>query len=248
MTIPQTTDEPRTLLAIPVYNEQEHLDAVLDEVHKYIRNVVVIDDGSTDDSRMILARRRDVCVVSHKKNCGYGQSIIQAFRFAQDCGFDWVITMDCDLQHEPSRIPLFRQAIRRNDADIISGSRYLDNQDSPESPPAERRQINQIITERINRVLHLDLTDAFCGFKACRVDQVSRLTLRDKGYALPLEFWVQVAHHRLRVREIPVRLIYNDPNRHFGGGLDDHEVRLQHYLDVFKNALRQVGLDPGVVS
>ncbi|MBN2375702.1 MAG: glycosyltransferase family 2 protein [Sedimentisphaerales bacterium] len=233
----------RVLLAIPVYNEENYLDAVLDEVGKYLKNVLVVDDGSTDQSKMILARRKDVCVVSHKKNCGYGRSIIQAFNFAMGCGFDWIITMDCDLQHEPSRIPNFLGAIAEDDADIISGSRYLADSEQQDQPPVDRRKINKLITESINQKLKLNLTDAFCGFKACRLKAIEKLSLTELGYAMPLEFWVEVARHELRVREIPIQLIYNDPTRHFGGDLDNEKTRLEHYRQVFERSLVRAGVD-----
>lgn len=230
-------------MAIPVYNEENYLDAVLDEVGKYLKNVLVVDDGSTDQSKMILARRKDVCVVSHKKNCGYGRSIIQAFNFAMGCGFDWIITMDCDLQHEPSRIPNFLGAIAEDDADIISGSRYLADSEQQDQPPVDRRKINKLITESINQKLKLNLTDAFCGFKACRLKAIEKLSLTELGYAMPLEFWVEVARHELRVREIPIQLIYNDPTRHFGGDLDNEKTRLEHYRQVFERSLVRAGVD-----
>jgi glycosyltransferase involved in cell wall biosynthesis len=238
----ERTNLNKILLAIPVYNEEKHLNAVLDEVGKYVKNVLVINDGSTDRSTLILARRRDVCVVSHKYNCGYGRSLIQAFHQVADCGFDWLITMDCDLQHEPSQIPHFLTAIAADDADIISGSRYLQMDQSEDSPPPDRRRLNQIVTKWINRSLGLHLTDSFCGFKAYRVDSIRTLKLTESGYAFPLQFWVQVAHHKLRVREIPIRLIYNDPVRHFGGDLDNPETRLRHYKQVFQTALQEAGL------
>ena len=66
----------------------------------------------------------------------------------------------------------------------------------------------------------LGYDDSFCGFKAHRVSAMRRLRLTEPGYAFPLQLWPQVAVAKLRVTEIPVRLIYNDPNRHFGGSLD----------------------------
>jgi hypothetical protein len=67
-----------------------------------------------------------------------------------------------------------------------------------------------------------------------------KLCLDIPGYAFPMQLWPQVAHHRLRVTEIPVRLIYNDPTRHFGGMLDDATNRLNHYLDVLCSQQRQI--------
>ena len=75
------------------------------------------------------------------------------------------------------------------------------------------------MTTIINDLFHLGLTDAFCGFKAHRVSSLRRLKLDVSGYAFPLQLWPQVAAAGLRLTELPVRLIYNDPTRHFGGSL-----------------------------
>ena len=234
-------DNRRVLLALPVYNEQQHLHAVLDAVVAYVDDVVVIDDGSTDDTKMLLAQRNDVCVITHPNNRGYGQSIIDAMQFGLGCDFDWVITMDCDLQHEPANLPDFLAAIAADNADVISGSRYLTPMDRPGSPPPDRRNINHQITHLLNHDLHLHLTDAFCGFKAYRLAAMAQLKLTERGYAIPLEFWVEAARHSLRIREIPISLIYNDPDRHFGGELDNPEIRLQHYLEVYEQSLTRAG-------
>jgi dolichol-phosphate mannosyltransferase len=98
-----------------------------------------------------------------------------------------------------------------------------------DSPPEDRRAINALITADLNRLLGLSLTDAFCGFKAYRVSACRRLELDVDGYDFPMQFWVQAVAARLRIEEIPVRLIYNDPGRSFGGPLDDPEVRLALY-------------------
>jgi len=181
--------------------------------------------------------------IRHPENRGYGQSLIDAFAFADRHGYDWVITLDCDEQHEPGQIPAFVRAARVGDADIISGSRYLEpvRPDDPlAQPPEDRRRINARITRLINEVLGLSITDAFCGFKAYRLAALRRLELTVPGYAMPLQLWVQAARAGLRIREIPVRLIYYDRDRHFGGLLDDPDVRMQYYLDVFISELAAV--------
>ncbi len=237
-----TTETKGTvLLAIPAYNESANLSGVLDSVLKYVDDVLVIDDGSTDGTKEILAGRRDVFVITREINRGYGQAIIDALGFASGHGFEWVITMDCDLQHEPQRIPAFFEAIRRGDSDIISGSRYMAESEKSDVPPKDRRWINQMITKQLNGLFDLGITDAFCGFKAYRVGAVEGLKLTEPGYAIPLEFWVEVARRGLKVREIPVSLIYNDPNRHFGGELDDPQHRLGHYREVLERSLSRAG-------
>ena len=229
----------RTLLAIPVYNESRHVGDVLAAVQRYVDNILVVDDGSTDDTASVLAGIDNVRVIRHRRNQGYGQSLVDAFNYAICHEMDWVITMDCDGQHEPESLPRFLSAAAADDCDIVSGSRYLPGDGETDSPPADRRAINGRITRRINDVLGLGISDAFCGFKAYRVSRLGALNLTEAGYAMPLQLWVHAARQGLRIREIPVRLIYNDPNRSFGGPLDDPEYRMGHYLHVLNAALRE---------
>jgi dolichol-phosphate mannosyltransferase len=223
----------RVLIAIPVFNEFKYVEHVLDKVKCYHDDdILVIDDGSTDGTADILAGRDDIRLIRHPENRGYGQSIIDAFRWADAHGYDWVITMDCDEQHEPEMIPQFLREVRSDRWDIISGSRYLSPSAEDDLPPSDRRAINAAITSRINDLLNLNLTDAFCGFKAHRACAMRKLNLDEPGYAFPVQLWPRAAAAGLRITEIPVRLIYNDPTRHFGGNLDDPQVRLRHYLDL----------------
>lgn len=221
----------RTLVAIPVYNEEKYVQRVLEAVLKHADDVLVIDDGSTDRTVAMLPKF-PVDVIRHGVNRGYGRSMRDAFLWAQMHGYDWVITMDCDEQHEPESIPAFLDAVKGNRADVVSGSRYLVRENAIGSPPPERRAINAEMTREINARLGLELTDSFCGFKAYRTEAIARLKLDEDGYAFPMQFWVQAAAKGLRIQEIPVRLIYNDPNRSFGGPLDDAQVRLGHYRRV----------------
>ncbi len=225
------------LLAIPVFNEERYLARVIEQARRYCREILVVDDGSTDRTPLLLCAYRHLSVITHRDNRGYGKSLADAFAFAIRRGYDWLITMDCDEQHEPSYIPQFQAAIAEDDADIISGTRYPNGWDDNRSAPADRREINRRITVQLNDRLGLNLTDAFCGFKAYRVPVLQRLCITVPGYAMPMQFWVQAARAGLRIRELPIRLIYNDPSRHFGGRLDDPAIRLQHYLAVFESEL-----------
>jgi dolichol-phosphate mannosyltransferase len=232
----------RTLVAIPVFNEEKHVRQVLSRVLAHNPHVLVIDDGSTDQTPRILPDF-PVDMIRHATNSGYGKSLRDAFRFAIAEKYDWLITMDCDEQHEPAAIPGFIEAAAETDADIISGSRYLLPADGQDRPPPERRAINATITAELNCRLSgafgTLLTDAFCGFKAYRVSALKKLRPTIRGYAFPMQFWVQSAAAGLKVRELPVRLIYNDLNRTFGAHLDDPEVRLAHYRSVLHREIKR---------
>jgi len=234
-----TSQKPRILIGIPVYNEETYVGRVLEEVQHYSDDILVVDDGSTDRTSTLLAQH-PVEVIRHTHNRGYGHSMQSMLRWARFEKFDWLITMDCDEQHEPAAIPRFIETIQRQDemrstgttgADIISGSRYLKVDPRDDDPPQERRAINQTITDELNQRLGLDLTDGFCGFKAYRIEACNRLALDIDGYDFPMQFWVQAVAHGLKVVEKPVRLIYHDPDRSFGGPLDVAAIRLDHYRE-----------------
>jgi glycosyltransferase involved in cell wall biosynthesis len=215
--------------ALPVYNEAKTVDSVLDEVVKHSSNILVVDDGSTDGTAGLLAKRNDIVVVTHNPNQGYGAALNTAFRYAIDQEYEYLVTIDCDGQHEPQCIQEFVNACAQEKLDIVSGSRYLMTFAGDSEPPAERKWINQQITRELNESLRLGITDAFCGFKAYRVAALRKLRITEFGYAMPLEVWVQAACHKLRIKELPVRLLYLDDKRSFGPTLDDAAVRLNYY-------------------
>jgi glycosyltransferase involved in cell wall biosynthesis len=228
----------RLLIAIPIHNERKYVVQVLERIRQFhTGDILTIDDGSTDGTTELLAATPGILRIHHPVNRGYGQSLIDAFGYADRHGYDWVITMDCDEQHEPEMIPEFVRAIETDRWDLISGSRYLETRSNDDLPPTDRRKINATLTELVNRELCLNLTDTFCGYKAHRVDAMRGVQLDVSGYAFPMQLWPQVAAAGLRITELPVRLIYNDPNRHFGGQLDDADNRLRHYLEVFKSEM-----------
>ncbi|RIK77313.1 MAG: glycosyltransferase family 2 protein [Planctomycetota bacterium] len=233
--LPQDVAGLRFLTALPVYNEAKHVTGVLDEVVRNAGDVLVVDDGSTDGTAELLARRSDVVVVSHGRNRGYGAALRTAFQYAIEHAYEVLVTIDCDGQHEPQRIAQLAAACR--DADLASGSRYLQPHVTARQAPPDRRRINIQITEELNCRFGLKLTDAFCGFKAYRVEALRRLQLTENGYAMPLELWVQAAFQGLKIVEQPVPLVYLEEARSFGGALDDAAKRLAYYHAVIDRAV-----------
>lgn len=229
----------KDLIVIPVYNEAPSIERVLDQVGLAAPgcDVLVVDDGSTDGSRELLARREGIRVLRHETNLGYGTALMAGFDYARDNGYERVLTMDCDEQHDPALILPFLELARQ--WDVVSGSRYMtDGEPDLGVVPEDRRRINRTVTARINELTGYNLTDAFCGFKAYRVEALAKLRLSEPGYAFPLQFWLQAAAAGLRVVERPVPLIYVPTfERRFGGGLDDSARRLAYYNEVMEKEL-----------
>jgi dolichol-phosphate mannosyltransferase len=222
------------LTAIPVFNEERYLEAVLGQVRRFSPNILVVNDGSTDGTPQLLARQKDLFILTHSRNRGYGAALISAFRYAMAQKVEILVTMDCDGQHEPARIPLLLEAL--HDVDIVSGSRYLRDFGQDTLAPQDRQQINQQITEKLNNRFGLKLTDAFCGFKAYRADALARLHITETGWGMPLQLWVQAAYLGLRIKEVAVPRLYLDPTRAFGGVLNDAQERLAYYRRVIATA------------
>ena len=228
------------LVAIPVYNEEEHVSLVISEITCCVRDILVIDDGSTDRTPRLLRTLQDhiagMKILTHPANMGYGKSLIDAFAYAIQEKYEYLITLDCDEQHEPADILDFVMAVGVQD--IVSGSRY-----HPESrcvgtpPPEDRRRIGREITERVNEITGFNLTDAFCGFKVYTVESLKKLHLTEHSYGAPIELWMQAWKAGLSVVEKPIALKYLDSQRTFGGELDNAETRLRYYHSIIDREL-----------
>ena len=224
------------LLAVPVYNEESNLPlffpALFADLPEAIDEVLFINDGSSDASPSILeeTRRPGVDIVHHTTNQGYGQAMITAMTEARRRGHEYLITMDCDRQHRPEDIRHFIDADPA--IDVVSGSRYLPSSRRCGDAPEDRVEVNQRITTRLNRRFGFRLTDAFCGFKRYRMQNIDPALFTERGYAFPMEFWAYAAVEGLRIEELAVSRIYTTDSRSFGEDLDRTRKRYHYYLKV----------------
>lgn len=235
----------RVLTALPVYNEASHVRDVLREVLRHADNVLVVNDGSSDGTADVLSEFDDVIhTETHVVNQGYGAALATAFRHALKFGYDTLVTIDCDGQHQPALIGEIAEMIDEpsGPVDMVSGSRYLKPFAGNSLPPEERRAVNMQITRCLNQKLGFNITDSFCGFKAYRVSSLADLDITVPGYAMPLQLWVQAADLDWKISEFPVPLIYLDEERSFGGALDDARIRLEHYREILNGELSRRGM------
>ena len=221
-----------TLIALPAYNEKKDIGYIISQIKKYNLDVLVVDDGSTDGTQRQLTEIDNIKTIIHKDNLGYGHTIIDAFKYGVSNGYDCIITMDCDGQHIPDEIPIFLAQIPNYD--IVSGSRYLTPNRLNQKIPPDRYAINIEITQILNRTTNLNLTDSFCGFKAYKANALKKMNLTENGYGMPLQLWIQAWKLGLVIKEIPVKLIYNDVSKRFKGGLDNPVIRLRYYKEVIR--------------
>jgi dolichol-phosphate mannosyltransferase len=226
----------KILVAIPVFNEADVRD-IIQRINNFHLDVLVIDDGSTNGLHKELINLRNIHVIAHQRNLGYGKTIIDAFTFATENGYDYLLTIDSDGQHEPEEISLFLKEIPFYDCDILSGSRYYFPARPDNEFPQERYLINKEITGIINRITGFNVTDTFCGFKAYKVEKLKLIHLTEYGYGMPLQLWIQAWKLGLRVREIPVKLIYKDLLKQFKGTLKNPVTRLNYYKNIIEKEI-----------
>lgn len=226
------------LLFIPAYNVVNTIGEVIDKI-RHIHpgmNVLVINDGSADGTGYLLDLRKDITVLHNHKNHGYGATLIKGFEYAINHHYDYLITLDGDKQHQPGEIERFISENIKQEADILSGSRYLKvTLKEMNQAPVDRKRVNERITRTINNITGYHLTDAFCGFKLYKVDSLKKLHLSEPGYGMPLQLLIEARKKGLSIREVPVKLIYFD-----GGNTNVAQKlfsRYRYYLEIIKNEM-----------
>lgn len=226
-------------IVVPVYNEKKYVKEVLEEILELKikdKKVVVVDDGSDEETKEIIRSIKGIEIINHKKNKGYGAAIVSGFKKLLKENFDCIITIDADKQHLPNRITEFLKYIKYYD--VVSGSRYMKNSKVLTPPPPDRKYVNFLIQKVIFYLTEIKLTDAFCGFKAYKSEFIKDIKFKEKGYAFPLEIWYYVYKKKAKIKEIPCELFYPEIKK-FRGEIEDKEKRILYYKKVLERLFRK---------
>ncbi len=199
-----TDVKPRVVALIPCYNTASHIAGVLAKTLPHVDQVIVVDDGSTDDTAEV-AKRAGVEVVSHERNMGYGAAIKTCFTEAQRNRNDILITIDGDGQHNPDEIPQVLFPILKNEADLIIGSRFLDINNSI---PTYRRFGIGVITFLWNFGSKSKVSDAQSGFRAYSKNLFETIRLSDKGMSISIETLEKARRRGAIIKEVPISCYY----------------------------------------
>ncbi len=231
-----------------MHNEQAYLQECLVSLYEYLYSecqhydidVLIADDGSTDQSREIyeeLSLTYRLKIVRHKSGpLGYGNTILTLFREAQK-GYDILITFDADLQHSPFTIKEIISELSENpEIDLISTSRYLTYKFWKDNTkvPVDRYVTNMFLTRTINEVFDTQITDAFCGLKGYRV-RILPLEMDHAGYSFPLVFWHYIYQNEFRLKEVETPIIYRIDRRSRG----EWKTRIVDYFQKLKSLVEK---------
>jgi len=194
---------PLLSVVIPVYNEKEFIEQVVRRVREtpYRKEIIIVDDASTDGTREALQRLQgdDVRVFHHDKNQGKGAALRSGF--AQTRG-EIVLIQDADLEYNPADYPALLQPILDGRADAVFGSRFLGG---PHRVMLFwHRAGNTTLTFLSNLLTNLDLTDMETGYKAFRGDMIRSMRIRSNRFGVEPELTAKLARMKARIYETPI--------------------------------------------
>lgn len=207
--MPQSNQIPRDRVwcAVPVYNNLKTVRDVVAECCSILRNIVVVDDGSTDADVAALLAGLDVVVLKHGKNLGKGQAILTASRYVEDHGGLYLITIDADGQHVPRDIEKFLPLIRDDEPGLIIGCRDFHTENVPASSRFGRSFANFWLKVETGRTVD----DCQSGFRAYPVLYLNQMRFKGKRYDFEAEALARSAWAGLKLVTVPVDVMYPPP-------------------------------------
>jgi glycosyltransferase involved in cell wall biosynthesis len=186
---------------VPAFNEMHRVVGVLDDLSALSASVVVVDDGSYDQTAE-LAASRNVHVLRHMVNRGQGAALLTGIDFALSRGATFLVTFDSDGQHRAADVPQMIEILKRSEADLVLGSRFLG---SAPGIPLHRRVLLKLAVLFTRLTTGMRLTDAHNGLRAMTADAARTLRFSEDGMAHASQILSLAARSRLRVVEVPCR-------------------------------------------
>lgn len=204
------SNSSRILVCIPAYNEANSIGDIIHKAKNYAAEVIVCDDGSSDDTTKV-ASDAGAIVVRHSKNEGYGKALRTLFQMALKRKADIVVTLDSDGQHDADQIPCILEPIIKDGFDIAIGSRFMNNKDRIRIPFYRIVGI-KTITKLTNRTSYKNLTDAQSGFRAYGRRALQCMNLVEDGMKISTEILLRAGSKNLTIKEVPITVNYDIKN------------------------------------
>lgn len=194
----------KIIAVIPAYNEGKRIGPVVAGTKKVVDQVIVVDDGSSDDTARV-AESAGATVVQHSENCGAGAATMTGIEAARALGAEAIVTLDADEQHDPRDIPALLAPILADRADIVFADRFGQRNHIP----FIRRFFNAIGNIVTLVVTGKWVNDSQCGFKAFGPRAVREVQIRMSGYEFCTELVRETVQRRWRTAEVPIKVLYS---------------------------------------
>ncbi|MGQ9608997.1 MAG: glycosyltransferase family 2 protein [bacterium] len=190
-------------ILLPGYNEEKMIGQIVSKARKVINDVIVIDDGSTDDTYQI-AKSAGAIVIRHEVNKGKGAALKTGFQYALEHNYQAVITMDSDGQHDVNDIPNFLNALSEKKTGIIIGSRMKDIS----TMPAIRKVTNKLTSYISSLLMRQKVDDSQSGFRLITSDVLRSIKLESDRYDMESEILIKASRAGFQIISVPIKTIY----------------------------------------
>jgi len=221
----------KIVIGIPAFNEEKNIAGLLIKLKKISQNIIVCDDGSEDLTGKI-AENLGAIVIQHKKNLGYGSAIKSIFLKAHEVNADVLVTFDADGQHRIEDINTILEPIKKNIADIVIGSRFLNNN---QQMPKYRKIGIQTITKLTNVTGGTKITDSQSGFRAYSKKILENVKPTESGMGISTEILIKTQKAGYRITEVPITILYE-------GDTSTHNP-VSHGTSVIFSTLKYVAIE-----
>ena len=188
-------------ILIPAYNAQWTIGSVLKKVRSLGIDTIVVNDGSSDETKKVVLEY-GVYLLEHPFNLGKGAALRTGFQYILEKGYELVITLDADGQHDPSEIPLLFEMFQSVEPDILIASRIREFY----RMTFLRRFWNRLGAKAVARLCHSDITDSQSGFRLIRVEVMKKIDLLTTGFETELELLIKACKKGFRVLSIPINI------------------------------------------
>lgn len=193
----------RVCVVIPTYNESRTIGGLVSEVRQKGLDVVVVDDGSKDDTARI-AEDRGATLIRNPKNLGKGASLKKGFEHALSNEYNTVIMMDGDGQHDTEDLLRFIEFAEKTEAELIVGNRMHDVR----MMPVIRIWTNKFMSYVISRIAKQHIPDSQCGFRLLTKSALQKVELISLNYEIESEILIKASKRRLKILFLPIKTVY----------------------------------------
>ena len=194
---------------VPAYNEEKNISSLVKNLRTLsqdiVEEIVIIDDGSTDDTRR-EAEKAGAQVISHSENRGKGAALKTGFQYALRKGFEAVITMDGDEQHDWKEIPAFLEKAQENQVDIIIGNRM----GNVRNMPFVRLWTNLVTSRILSAIAHQRIEDSQSGYRLIKKEVLRNIDLTTSDFDTESEILIKASRRGYGITYIPIKTIYKD--------------------------------------
>jgi len=194
----------KIVIGIPAYNEEKNIAGILVKLKKLYQDIIVCDDGSNDQTAKI-AEELGAIVIIHEKNLGYGAGIRTIFLKAKEIKADVLVTFDADGQHRIEDLNSVIDPIKNDEADIVIGSRFLNDENKV---PKYRKVGIKTITSITSSSIGQKLSDSQSGFRAYNKKVLDDITPSESGMGVSTEILIKASKNKFRIKEVPIIISY----------------------------------------